>query len=100
MNFRLRTILPFLLPFSLLAQQPAATPPVPSTLQLDVTVNGHSGKLISGLIQSNFTVTDNGAPQQILNFRAIQSPSTDPPVQVILLIDTVNAYFTTVSYER
>lgn len=97
MNFRLRTILLLLLPCPLLAQQPPSTP---STLQLDVTVNGRNGKPIPGLTQSNFTVLDNGATQQILNFHAVQMPSTDPPVQVILLIDTVNAPFTTVSYER
>jgi VWFA-related protein len=97
MNFRLRTILLLLLPCPLLAQQPPSTPP---TLQLDVTVNGRNGKPISGLTQSNFTVLDNGATQHILNFHAVQTPSTDPPVQVILLIDTVNAPFTTVSFER
>jgi VWFA-related protein len=69
-------------------------------MQLDVTVNGRNGKPVPGLTQSNFTVLDNAAPQQILNFHAVQMPSTDPPVQVILLIDTVNAPFTTVSYER
>jgi VWFA-related protein len=69
-------------------------------VQLDVTVNGRNGKPVSGLTQSNFTVLDNGATQQILKFHAVQTPSTDPPVQVILLIDTVNAPFTTVAYER
>src|SRR6185437_8511364 len=100
MNFRLRTILPFLLPFPLLAQQSFPIPPAPPTVQLDVAVSDHSGKSVSGLTQSNFTVLDNGAPQQILNFRSVQTPSTDPPVQAIIVIDTVNASFTTVSFER
>ena len=99
MTLRLRTILPFLLPLSLFAQQ-SPPPPAPSTVQLNVTVTGRSGKPVSGLTQSSFTVLDNGSPQQILSFRAVQGPSSNPPVEVIILVDTANAWVTSVAYER
>jgi VWFA-related protein len=100
MNLLFRIMLFFLLPLPLLAQQPTPTSPAPTTVQLNVTVTGHSGKPVSGLIQSNFTVLDNGSPQPILRFHAVQAPSSDPPVRIILLIDTVNASLPTVAYER
>jgi VWFA-related protein len=98
MNLLSRLLLPPLLTIPLIAQQqPAATP---ATVTLDVTVTEHSGKVVPGLTQSNFTVLDNGKPQQILSFSAVQAPATDPPTQVILLIDTVNNSITNVAYER
>jgi VWFA-related protein len=102
MNLLARLLLPTLLSIPLIAQQPPAGPPpaTPTTVTLDVTVTGHSGKPVPGLTQSNFTVLDNGKPQQILSFSAVQAPVTDPPIQVILLIDTVNNSITNVAYER
>jgi VWFA-related protein len=100
MNFLLRTILPFFLLLPLSAQQSSPTASVPPTLQLNVAVAGRSGKLVSGLQQSNFSVLDNGSPLPILNFRAVQAPSSDPPTQIILLIDTVNTSLPSVSFER
>ena len=99
MNLLSRLLLPTLLSIPLIAQQqqPSAAP---DTVTLDVTVTDHSGKVVPGLTQSNFTVLDNGKPQQILSFRAIQAPATDPPTQIILLIDTVNNSITNVAYER
>ena len=89
----LRYLLPTLLSIPLIAQQqPAATP---TTVTLDVTVTDHSGKVVPGLTQSDFTVLDNGKPQQILSFNETQAPA-DPPTQVILLIDTVNNSITNV----
>jgi len=99
MTLRLRMILLLLLPLSLFAQQ-SSPHPAPSSVQLNVTVTGRSGKPISGLTQSNFTVLDNGSPQQILSFHAVQGPSSDRPVEVIVLVDTVNASLTSVAYER
>ena len=91
-------LLPALLSIPLIPQQqPPATPP---TVTLDVAVTSHSGKVIPGLTQTNFTVLDNGKPQQILSFRAVEAPVTDPPTQVILLIDSVNNSITNVAYER
>jgi VWFA-related protein len=94
MNLLSRLLLPPLLSIPLIAQQPL------NTVTLDVTVTERSGKPVPGLTQSNFTVLDNGKPQQILSFSAIQGPATDPPTQAILLIDTVNNSITNVAYER
>jgi VWFA-related protein len=94
----LRLLLPTLLSIPLIAQQQPSVSP--ATVTLDVTVTEHSGKVVPGLTQSNFTVLDNGKPQQILSFSPIQGPVTDPPTQVLLLIDTVNNSITNVAYER
>ncbi len=102
MNLLSRLLLPTLLSIPLAAQQQPAGPPsaAPTTVTLDVTVTQRSGKVVPGLTQSNFTILDNGKPQQILSFSAVQAPVTDPPMQVILLIDTVNNDITNVAYER
>ncbi len=102
MNLLSCILLPTLLSIPLIAQQQPAGQPsaTPATVTLDVTVTDHSGKAVPGLTQSNFTILDNGKPQQILSFNAIQPPITDPPTQVILLIDTVNNSITNVAYER
>ncbi len=93
-----RLLLAPLLSIPLVAQQqPTAAP---DTVTLDIVVADHSGKAIPGFTQSDFTVLDNGKPQKILSFSAIQGPATDPPTQVILLIDTVNNSIPNVAYER
>jgi VWFA-related protein len=90
-------------------QQPApalstARPPAQPAavgIQLDVTVTDKSGNPVSGLSQSDFTLLDNGQPAKIVSFHAYD-PATPPvpPVEVIILFDTVNQGFTTVSYDR
>lgn len=100
MNRLFRILLFLFLPLPVLAQQPSPVPPPPATVRLNVTVTGRSGKPVSGLAQSNFTVLSNGSPQPILSFRAVQAPSSDPPIHVILLIDTVNTSIMKVAYER
>ena len=94
----LRLLLPPLLSIPLIAQQqPSATP---ATVTLDITVTDHSGKVVPGLTKSDFTVLDNGKPQQVLSFSAIEGSVTNPPTQVILVIDAVNNSITNVAYER
>lgn len=108
MNFLLRTVLASLFSLPLLAQvipppklAPEATqPPTPTTVQLDVTVTGRDKKPVAGLTQSNFTILDNGDPAQILSFKAVKAPSDDPPIQIFLLIDTVNIDFQLVGQVR
>ena len=98
MSLLLRATLPLLLTLSLQAQvipppkpSESTLPPPPPTLQLDVTVTArNSTKPVAGLTQSNFTILDNGAAQPILSFQAIKQPSAEPPIQVFLLVDTVN----------
>jgi VWFA-related protein len=81
------------------AQQAAPTAGTNRQITLDVLVTDKSGKPVSGLQQQDFTLLDNKQPQKILSFQAV-AEKTDPPVEVILLVDEVNTNFTSVSFER
>jgi Ca-activated chloride channel homolog len=48
------------------------------------TVKNKAGELVGGLQKSDFTIADNGVPQQISYF----SRQTDQPLSVVLMIDT------------
>jgi len=83
------------------AQAPASLPPASTDrhMTLDVVVTDKSGKPVSGLEQRDFTLLDNKQPQKIVSFQASGSATADP-VEVILLVDTVNTEFTNVAIER
>jgi VWFA-related protein len=79
------------------AQQP--TPQLdPQRIALDVVVTPKSGAPVAGLQQSDFTVLDNKTAQPIANFNALGG--SQAPVQLLLVIDAVNAPFRAISYER
>jgi VWFA-related protein len=61
-------------------------------IKLDVVVTGKEGKPAAGLEPQDFTLLDKEQPQKILSFQAIDGRTTnpDPPVEVILVIDTMN----------
>jgi VWFA-related protein len=85
--------------FAASAQQPAPTPrPGGEGINLDVVVTAKSGSPVTGLQQQDFTILDNKVPQTITSFQALDGTQT--PVRVIIVIDAVNAKYTTVSYER
>jgi hypothetical protein len=70
-------------------------------IQLDVFVSDKSDRPAPGLSQQDFTVLDNKHPQPITSFHAFETPLTGTePAQLILLVDTVNASYPTVTYER
>ena len=71
-------------------------------ITLDVVVANKSGKPQSGLQQEDFTLLDNKVQQKILSFSAVNevSAKADPPVEVILLIDTVNTSVDAISDAR
>ncbi|MGA3010290.1 MAG: VWA domain-containing protein [Terracidiphilus sp.] len=77
-------------------------PAAKGSLTLDVVVTDKSGNPVHGLESKDFTLLDNGQPSKILSFQAFgpgaQKPN--PPVEVILLIDTVNEPFVRVSMSR
>jgi len=77
-----------------------AQPASDRQITLDVVVTDKSGKPVSGLEQQDFTLLDNKQPQKILSFEAATARTTDPPVEVTLLVDEVNAPFTSVSFAR
>jgi VWFA-related protein len=62
-------------------------------IHLDVVVTDKRGKPVTGLEQSDFTLLDNGQPSKIVSFNAVNGAvqKAEPPVEVMLLIDAVNA---------
>ena len=81
----------------------AASPATDRRIQLDVQVTDKSGAPVRGLQKQDFTLLDDKRPQDILSFQAVDSAATtdnDPPVEVVLVVDAVNAGFQAVSYER
>jgi len=80
------------------AQAPPASEPVTRSIHLNVAVMSKQNTPVAGLAQEDFTLLDNGAPEQIASFKAVTSGQE--PVEVILLLDAVNARFSTMAYER
>jgi VWFA-related protein len=70
-------------------------------IQLDALVTDQGGKPVAGLGRSRFTLLDNGQPEKILSFHAFDGVSAkqDPPVEVILVIDTIDMPSKLASYE-
>ena len=80
-------------------QQPVVPRTNGQTIHLNVVVTpGDNGKAVGGLAQTSFTVLDNGAPQAINTFRALDGVAE--PVKVLLVVDAVNVPFVRVAYER
>lgn len=83
------------------AQLPASSPTVPALRQyivppeglihLDVAVTNADGRPVSGFLQKDFTLLDNGLPQKIVSFRS-STEIGDPNArlsEVILVLDQV-----------
>ena len=51
-----------------------------------------AGRLVAGLGRDDFTLLDNGQPQEIVGFRSVSNPHDRPdsPIAVLLLIDTLD----------
>jgi VWFA-related protein len=79
-------------------QNTARAQPDPNRIYLDVVVTPKSGAPVADLQKSDFTVLDNKVPQPLTTFDALGG--SQAPVEVILLIDAVNANFHDVSYQR
>jgi len=86
-----------------LSVRPAATPEKKKgSIYLDVEVTNKAGAPVSGLELKDFTLLDNNQPGRILSFRAFggSAQRANPPVEVILLLDTVNEPFSEVALTR
>jgi VWFA-related protein len=76
--------------------EPRAAASLPATaeglIKLDVVVTDKSGKSVAGLESKDFTLLDNGQPQKIVSFRAVdgRTAQSEPTVEVILVVDTLN----------
>lgn len=78
-------------------------PPADRQIELTVQVTDKSGAPVRGLQKEDFTVLDDKRPQNILSFKAVDEQggkNANPPVEVILVVDAVNASFQAVTYER
>jgi VWFA-related protein len=70
-------------------------------ISIDVVVTDKSGKPVPGLQQQDFTLLDDKQPQPILSFHATdETNKSDPPVQAIFLIDSVNSGLQGVGIQR
>jgi VWFA-related protein len=71
-------------------------------IALDVVVSGKSGQPVAGLEARDFKLFDNKQPIDIVSFQAANGmkAKADPPVELILLIDAINAPFETIAMER
>jgi VWFA-related protein len=82
-------------------EEPANVPvPTDRQIRLDVQVSDKSGAPVRGLQKEDFTVLDDKRPQSILSFHAADSGTPADSVEIVLVIDAVNAGFQSVSYER
>ena len=82
---------------------PAASVATERQIQVDVQVTDKSGSPVRGLQQPDFTLLDDKRPQNILSFQAVDraaAAASDPPVELVLVVDAVNASFQAVGYER
>lgn len=66
---------------------------------LNVLVVDASDRPVSGLQQDEFTVSDNGYPQKLASFQAVNGAAGVAPVHTILLLDTVNSTNRDLEYE-
>jgi VWFA-related protein len=71
-------------------------------IHLDVLVSDAAGKPVLDLGPQDFKLLDDNRPRRILSFRSCDGVGVkpNPPVEVILLIDTVNLPFPQVAFTR
>jgi VWFA-related protein len=88
------------------ASHTATATPAPGAaegrIHLDVVVTDKPGKPVPGVELKDFTLLDNNQPAKILSFHAFgrSAQKVSPPVEVILVIDTVNETHQQVAFMR
>jgi VWFA-related protein len=92
-----------------LVNRPPPRPPKPLSaitaegrIHLDFLVSDVAGKPVLGLEPADFKLLDNNQPRKILSFRSFDGVTVkpDPPVEIILLFDTVNLPVQQVAFAR
>lgn len=81
------------------AQQGSGAPP---DLTLDVVVTDKAGMPVRGLQRQDFTLLDNKQARELSNFRAVDVAAGTPApyIEIILVIDAINADVLTADRER
>lgn len=79
------------------ANAQVASDPGVGLIKLDVLVTDTSGASIPGLRSTDFTLLENGSPNRILSFHPSEP---EPPVEVIMVIDTLQIPVGLASIER
>jgi VWFA-related protein len=71
-------------------------------MRLDVQVSDAAGKPVTGLEPMDFTILDDNQARKILSFRAFDSVQVkpDPPVEIVLVLDTMNTELSQVAIAR
>jgi VWFA-related protein len=71
-------------------------------IHLDVVLTDGTGKPVIGLEPPDFKLLDDNQPRKILSFRSFDGVTVkpNPPVEVILLVDTVNLPFQQIAFTR
>jgi VWFA-related protein len=82
-------------PLPLPAPQPTPLPAQSGRITVDALVLDKLGYPVRGLDAHDFTLTDNGKPQQLLDFRSGAGPS-----RVVIVLDMINTGFAEVDWER
>jgi hypothetical protein len=118
MSRLLKLLLVLLVPLSTLLGQNTSSPQLKSRptspkvvppggadrhIILDVQVRDKSGTPVRGLQQQDFTVLDDKHPQKIVFFQAVDARAvvlSDPPVEIVLIVDALNASVRAFTYER
>ncbi len=83
---------------SAFAQQTAGQKVAPGKINLDVVVTASKGGPVGGLSEGDFTVLDNKKPRSIASFAAVEGKNA--PVQVVIVVDSVNTPYTYLAYQR
>ena len=71
-------------------------------ITIEVQVTDKSGTPVRGLQKQDFTVLDDKRPQNIVSFHAVDrgAASIADPVEVVLVVDAVNASFQAIARDR
>jgi VWFA-related protein len=89
-----------------LSHRPAPAPgsEAEGKIKLDIVVTDEAGRPVAGLEQKDFTLFDNKKSRPILSFHAVDGTvgagRSEPPVEVILLVDVTNTNLRVVGNER
>ena len=79
-------------------QSVAPANPSNAQVQLDVVVTPKLGSPVAELRQQDFTLLVDNVPKPLTSFRAISK--SEGPVEVVLIIDALNIYYTGLARER